>query len=80
MIKLKDGQYEVEYSTEYDRGYGVESAADEVVITVENGQIAAVDAYGIHFVSELDCEWPVDELENEEAIELILDKYPDALR
>ena len=64
------GEYEVAYSTDFDRGYGVESSADEVVCSFEEGEFVGAMAYGLHFVNEEDCEWEV-ELEPSVAHELV---------
>jgi hypothetical protein len=67
---VPDGEYEVSYSSEYDNGYGVESAADEVTIVIQNGTVESCTAYGMHFVTELDCVWDVN-IYDDECLELI---------
>ena len=70
MKKFKDGEYEVPYETEFDRGYGVESATDEIVIEIYNGEFIGATAYGMHFISERECEWEVN-ITDDEAYALI---------
>lgn len=70
MFTIKDGDYEVNFETEFDRGYGVESAADEIIITIKDGELYDAMAFGIHFTTEQECEWEVD-ITEEEAFALI---------
>lgn len=69
MRQIYDGTYEVPYSCEYDNGYGVESACDEITIVIEDGD-AYASGHGLHFVTEDDVEWELD-LTTEECFELI---------
>ena len=50
MRQIYDGTYEVPYSCEYDNGYGVESACDEITIVIEDGD-AYASGHGLHFVN-----------------------------
>lgn len=73
---IPDGIYEVPCSTECDRGYGVESAADEVSIEIKDGKVESIWAFGMHFITERDIEWEVDDLTEEEAFRLISEIDP----
>jgi hypothetical protein len=71
---IPEDTYEIPYSTEYDNGYGVESAADEIqVYRDEEGRFSA-SAAGLHFMTELDCEWEVEELDEDELQDMVFDQ------
>lgn len=63
---IPDGEYEVKFYSELDRGYGIESAVESIFVEFKNNELLDGQACGIHFISDNEVEWRVYITEEEQ--------------
>lgn len=56
---IPDGEYEVKFYDELDRGYGTESAVDEITVEFKDNELLDGQAFGIHHITDKEIEWTV---------------------
>lgn len=73
-MNLSNKEFEVPYHVDYDRGYGIESTSNSLLLTFDNeGNLESASYSGIHFINEDEIYWADEDMTTEEAIEILIE-------